>query len=432
MTALKPELNGLTTPNAPSISPDGSVVAFAVSRIDVDEDRYERCIWLADGNGSRRFTSGPGDSMPRFSPDGRWIAFLRAGEKSPPQLALIPADGGEATQVTDFDCGVLGAPVWSPDGATLAVVGSVYAEGWSELDDEERSRRPRRITTHAYRADNRGWIHDRHHHVYLVDRPGQARPRRLTSSAAQESEPVFSPDGGRVAFLVESTENPGFDPRVSIWEADPDTGEANEVARPGMWVKPSYRPDGALFAIGSPGEAFPELEMLFRLGAEPELFNRDHDRSIHSFAAGPPQIAWDEETAIVTLVDSGSVALARIGPDGSVAPLGPDRAMVTGFDAKGGTIAYTLSEVNDPGRLVIIRDAEAEELGDFGGVEVDAVAPEHFQVEGPGAVLDCWVYLPTETRRCPCCSTSTAGPPASTAGDSSMSSRSMSMRAMGS
>jgi dipeptidyl aminopeptidase/acylaminoacyl peptidase len=394
MTDLQPELDGITTPAAPSVSRDGARVVFGVTRIDVGEDRYERSIWLADRDGAGRFTSGPGDSMPCFSPDGRWIAFLRAEDKSPSQLAVIPTDGGEATLVTEFDCGIVGAPVWSPGGAMLAVAGSEYAEGWSDLDEEERGRRPRRIRTRAYRADNRGWIHDRRQHIYLVDRSGEDEPRRLTSSAPQESEPAFSPDGRRVAFLAETVPNPGFDPRMSVWEADVETGEAIQVAPLGMWTKLSYRPDGALFAIGSPGEDFPELPMLWRLGAEPELCNRGSDRAVHSFAAGPPQVAWQGDAALVTIVDSGTVTLGRVEADGSVNTLGSDRAVVTGFDAAAGTTAYTVSRVDDPGRLVIIRGEEVHEHSDFGGADVETTTPHHLQVEGPGAVLDCWVYLP--------------------------------------
>ncbi len=339
--------------------------------------------------------------MPRFSPDGRSIAFLRSVDKSPPQLALIPIDGGEAAVATDFDCGVLGAPVWSPDAATLAVVGAVYVEGWADLEDEERRRRPRRITTRAYRADNRGWIHDRRHHVYLVDPSGDNGPRRLTSSIVEESDPVFSPDGTRVAFLAETAEKPGFDPRVSVWEADIESGEVAQLAPPGMWVKVSYRPDGMLFAIGSPGDDFPQPAMLWCLEEEPRLVNHGHDRSIHSFAAGPPQIAWNEHTALVTVVDSGSVGLGQIDLDGSVSSLGPDRAVVTGFDVAGATTAFTVSEVTNPGRLVVISGEETRDLREFGGAELEAVAPRHFEVEGPGATLDVWVYLPDGDEKVP-------------------------------
>ena len=79
----------------------------------------------------RRFTAGPNDTSPRWSPDGAALAFVRApqGEVKPanteerargvgkPQIWLLPTDGGEARQLTFLRYGA-GNPVWSPDGAT--------------------------------------------------------------------------------------------------------------------------------------------------------------------------------------------------------------------------------------------------------------------------------------------------------------------------
>jgi Tol biopolymer transport system component len=86
----------------------------------------------ADGSAPpRAFTSGPRDTAPRWSPDGRRLAFLRAGEKDgkpePPQIHLIERAGGEARAVTDLPHGA-SAPAWSPDGRTLAFTATANAK----------------------------------------------------------------------------------------------------------------------------------------------------------------------------------------------------------------------------------------------------------------------------------------------------------------
>jgi dipeptidyl aminopeptidase/acylaminoacyl peptidase len=110
----------------PQISPDGSRVAFV--RVTVNEKKlgYDTAVWTVATTGNEephRLTIGPHDSSPRWSPDGKFLAFLRATEKDgkpePPQLALLPMSGGDAWTFTDLPKGV-GAARWSPDGKTIA------------------------------------------------------------------------------------------------------------------------------------------------------------------------------------------------------------------------------------------------------------------------------------------------------------------------
>ena len=107
----------LRLPGTPTLSPDGSRAVVAVSRADLDDDAYRSRLWLVDTTGAtppRPLTDGPRDSAPAWSPDGRWIAFLRAeadppGPGAKPQLYVLPADLGDARRVTTEEQHPLGA-----------------------------------------------------------------------------------------------------------------------------------------------------------------------------------------------------------------------------------------------------------------------------------------------------------------------------------
>lgn len=133
----------------PQVSPDGSRAVF--TRVVADEKRtgYETSIWTVATSGSEapvRLTNGKHDAQPRWSPDGKLIAFVRGGDKDdsgkprPAQIALLSLAGGEARMITDLPKGAAG-PVWSPDGKRIAFSSSTTPE---DIEKEHIGRMPRR------------------------------------------------------------------------------------------------------------------------------------------------------------------------------------------------------------------------------------------------------------------------------------------------
>jgi dipeptidyl aminopeptidase/acylaminoacyl peptidase len=196
----------LRTPSAPTLTPDGRLVAVAVGRIDLEANEYRAELWLMPTDGSappRRFTSGRRDVRPRFSPDGRWLAFLRAGDDDKPQLHVMATDGGEPRRVGEHPLGVESF-AWSPDSTRIAYVARVPEERryGTDKDVPPEKEPPRRITTFTYRLDNLGFTFDRRPQVFVVDALAEgAEPVQVTRGDYDHGDPAWSPDGASIAFV---------------------------------------------------------------------------------------------------------------------------------------------------------------------------------------------------------------------------------------
>ena len=411
---MRPEqLGDYRTPSDARIHPDGAQVAFVVTQMDLDGDRYVRRIWLWDGDAARLLTAGPTDMAPRWSPDGTRLAFIRKADddKAKPQVAILPLAGGEAETVTDFPLGV-SQIAWSPDGAHLAVVAATWIEPLADLDDEERARRPRRVTTLPYRYESQGWVGDRRQHIYLVDPAGDKEPVCLTPGEFNEADIVWNPDGSEIAFSSARHETRGLDDGGQIWTVPAPGGDITARCDVGFWGAPNYDRSGQLHAIGSDDRwAFPDVLPLSRLHANGtiEPLYQELDRNLLTLAPplnpGGPQ--WLEDgSALSTLEDAGRIRVIRLNPDGGTDDvLGGDR-MITGVSPRpdGSAFAFTATDPTDPGELFWFEDGVERRLTTLNdGFRQDATLaePQRFIVEHEGVEVEGWVYLPPGETPCP-------------------------------
>jgi dipeptidyl aminopeptidase/acylaminoacyl peptidase len=107
---------------ATQISPDGKLIAYTVGFGDFKQDAFITQVWLAQTDSGRTFQLTRGDkssTSPRWSPDGRWLAFLSNRQDDKNQIFLINPDGGEAQQLTKSETAIAGF-AWAEDGKTIA------------------------------------------------------------------------------------------------------------------------------------------------------------------------------------------------------------------------------------------------------------------------------------------------------------------------
>jgi dipeptidyl aminopeptidase/acylaminoacyl peptidase len=159
----------------PIISPDGHTIAFTHKRVG-EKNEYATNIWTVstDGGVPQPFTNGNKDYAPRWSPDGKRLAFISGRTKAKPQMYLINRDGGEATRLTNFPEGTIREFRWSPDGTMLAVAFREQDPEWTEQAKQERKDNggttpPRVIDDWWYRLDGDGYFNAQRFHLYLVN-----------------------------------------------------------------------------------------------------------------------------------------------------------------------------------------------------------------------------------------------------------------------
>ena len=401
--ALRPDdLLRICTVTDPQISPDGARVAFVVTAPDVAADKLVPGVWVAaiDGEGDAvPFATDDGQAhSPRWSPDGKWLAFVsdRAG-RAKPQLWVAPLAGGEPRCLTDTAHGVA-APVWSPDGTRMAYITRVGGRDPVATDAEPAAKNAPRVVRHlSERLDGFGWL-DGRAHLFAVD-VGGGDPVQLTDGEFDNQMPAWSPDGTSIAVV--SDREPGNLDRygvADIWVVPADGGRARKVtASSGPVAHPAWSPDGNFIAYSGndAGDRFWSAVSDIRVVAADgsagprSLTSPDHAAGGRLLLDGRV-LAWhpDGTSVLFVAVAGGTVQVQRVTVAGGrvTTVVGGDRA-VTAFD------------IAADGRHVAFLSRYADHLPDVRSVRLGRGRAEERVVHDPNAEVRDEVFMVTVERR---------------------------------
>ena len=406
---MKPsEVGDLTDVGQPRLSPDGSTVAFVVTTADLEKNTYCSRIWLAPVDGStppRPFSAGEQrDGRPRWSPDGRQLAFVSHREDDGAEVYVLPvSEGGEAVRLVSWPEEVE-ALEWSPDGTRLAFTARDRDEE-RYGEKEAKNRPPRRITKLFNRLDSTGWTVDRPRHLFVVPADGSARPRLLTPGPAEVGGLSWSPDGTRLVFASARHPSWDLDLATDVFTVDVELGGDPDqlTATADAYAEPVFAPRGHAVATLwtnpriSPTHA--QVAVLPAAGGPPQFLTRPLDRNCAPHGTEHTPV-WRGDDVVFGVEDAGNVHVYRVASDGAGKPdllVGGDRT-VTGFDARADVVAFTATDATTPSDLFVLVDEEERRITSIGArfpARHDVSAPERFiATSADGTEVEAWLVRP--------------------------------------
>lgn len=382
----------------PQPSPDGSRVAYVVTQMDTEADTYRSQIWIlpAAGGVPLRYTGGKNDGAPRWSPDGRRLAFVsrrddgteKGKEAARDEIWVLETAGGEAWQLTATLHGA-GEPRWSPDGQFLAYTariggaedadapGAVKGEpqgGETKGGEKAKKKSDVKVVTEIrYKADGvhhllvgRGYKH-----IFVTEVPAEAGAphagRQLTFGDWDDSGAAWSPDGQQIAFTSNRTPERDFNNHSDLWVVSTVAGEPRKLtATTGPAALPAWSPDGATIAYLGHSNPEPfgryansDVWMVAADGsAAPQNLTEAFNHTFAGDVAGdlrsglvaqPPLWAADGQSLYATAIERGTEHLFRIDVGGDT---GESTRSDSGTDGAEPTRSDSGTDGAEPTRIV--------------------------------------------------------------------------------
>lgn len=390
------DLYRLRIPTEPRLSPDGRWVVVSLKTVAPDYRDYRSALWLvptdsADGEPRQLTIGARHDHHPRFSPDGRTLAFLSDRrplvEMEPDrpteakdredvvQVYLLRLDGGEARRLTDLPRGV-GELAWSPDGSRLVVVSSSF-EATRDADLRRRGLRSpepgspppsdfRFVDRLNYQYNGAGFVYDRIPHLWLVDATTGAASR-LTDGPNGDTGPLWSPDGTRVAFWSNRGRDADLAFRPDVFVVDVTSRAVHAVTHDprATFFAPAWLDDATIVALGNPVRGGGTRNDLWRFAADGSDARPGggHDLSarhdlmpgaamnsdVTSGEATTLHVTGDGRSVLFTApIDGGYELWSLAVADGSLERLTHGRHHISGWNAGKGRAAYIRSTPTEP------------------------------------------------------------------------------------
>jgi len=215
-----------------AISPDGEWVAYSVGTTNVDKDETSSDLFMVNWDRSTRIqlthTEDSSEGSPRFSPDGKYLAFITSrsdGEseesddpKTKSQVWLFNRSGGEALRLTELEGGVSSFE-WSPDSRRLVIVSMDPEEKADEDGPSHDTPKPIVIDRYQFKQDKIGYLGNRYQRLYLFEIE-TATAVSLTPGPYHSTQPAWGPDSDIIAFTSKRQGDPDRHDNSDIYLID--------------------------------------------------------------------------------------------------------------------------------------------------------------------------------------------------------------------
>jgi dipeptidyl aminopeptidase/acylaminoacyl peptidase len=366
----------------PQLSPDGQWIAYSVKTPLLKGDKNEERIWMiptAGGEPLALTLEGASSSHPRWSPDGKYIAYLSARNGSKEQVWLLNRLGGEAQRLTHTPQDV-DELAWCPDSSRLALlmrdpsVEELEAFKDQEEKDQDsekdkdtkekklKTQRPWVMDRRQFKQDEIGYLDRRRTHAYIFDLAKRSL-RQITSGDYDDDELAWSPDGKQLAFVSNrSTPDPDATYNTDVWTVSADNTDkgahVTQVTRnPGEDRAPAWSPDGKWIAYTTRLDprvfeyGTKHLAVIPSGGGDGKVLTQSFDRMVVD-----PHFSPDGKAIYFVADDDGTQNLCSIPPGGGeiIRPIG-GRLVVNGYAiGKTGDIAAQVATIDRPDEIFTI------------------------------------------------------------------------------
>jgi len=432
----------------PQISPDGLLVVYVLTTVNLEKNESASTIWLvptAQGTPRQLTTTAKKDKHPRWSPDGKHILFEsnRSGDN---QLWVIAVDGGEARQVTS-SATEAATGIWSPDGQWIAFVSAVYPEysqkpyaesnALNKKRKEEADKNPvkARVFKRLFFRHWDEYVQDKRQHLFVMPAPGRAAP----SSTAAEPRDVtpgdrdayptsttfsvgddftFSPDSKFLVFTAVPERDEAWSTRFDICRVPVAGGswECLTLDNPAADGCPRFSPDGKWLAYRAqkrPGyEADRWVPMLVEVDAgggfrgKPRALTEGWD---WDYSVG--ELVWSSDGAyLITVIDQngeGPIVFLPVAKGGRPIVLAGGTSSSLSTSRSGPLLAYANATMSRPNEVFVAptteegrRDSRGTQITEVNAkllTELALPRPESVTVKGAGGTpMQMWLLKPAD------------------------------------